>query len=73
MKMQTEKCPSLALEYVSDDVVTTHTFITNVLLFICADKHLRRELLPALMEGPTQRYLKALDHTGLLLDVESKG
>ena len=73
MKKQSSKWTGLALGYVSDVVAITHTFITKLLASICADDHVTRELLSALMDGLMQRYAKALDQAQFLLGVERMG
>ena len=73
MKKQSSKWTGLALGYVSDVVAITHAFITKLLSSICADDHVTRELLSALMDGLMQRYTKALDQVQFLLGVERMG
>ena len=73
MKKQSSKWTGLALGYVSDVVVITHTFITKLLASICAEEHVTRELVSALMDGLVPRYVKALDQVQFLLGIERMG
>lgn len=73
MKKQSVKWTGLALGYVSDIVAITHSFITKLVALTCADEHVAREILSALMDGLIQRYITALDQVRFLLHVERTG
>jgi hypothetical protein len=73
MKAQSSKWTKLALGYVSDIVSITHTFIKKLLVSVCVDERVTRELLSTLSEGLIGRYNTAMEHARFLLNVERIG
>jgi hypothetical protein len=73
MKKQSVKWTGLALDYVSDIVATTYSFITKLVALTRADEHVAREMLSTLMDGLIERYVTALDQVRFLLHIERTG
>lgn len=73
MQAQAHKWPNLALGYVSDMIALVHSFVIKLLKEIVPNRHVREGLISLLVDGLKEKYLKALDHTSLLLKVELEG
>ncbi|KAJ5164199.1 uncharacterized protein N7500_006029 [Penicillium coprophilum] len=64
------KWTELALGYVSDVIDIMHTFILEVLLFICPEEQIRDKLVSVPVDELSKRYREAMDQTRMVLDVE---
>lgn len=58
---QSKKWNSIALGYISDITTILHSFVTNLLWFICPDKRVRGGLISLLMGDLLEQYKKAVD------------
>ncbi|KAI9373466.1 P-loop containing nucleoside triphosphate hydrolase protein [Aspergillus egyptiacus] len=70
MKRQSIKWESIALGYVSDIIALVHSFVVNVLTELCNDQRISRSLLSVIADGLQKQYLKAIEHTHFLLQIE---
>ena len=73
MKEQSHKWQNLALGYVADVIVLTHTFIVDLLHEVCPATRVYDGIKSLLMDELASKYKRAIDHTSFLLDVELNG
>jgi len=72
-KKQSAKWDEIALGYISDIVSLVHSFTVELLLKICHDERLLRELYAVLADSLIERYKKSIDFTKFILSVERAG
>ena len=70
MTSQSENWQDIALGYISDIMTLVNGFIDKLYSVVCRERLLQRSLKGALLDGLTERYYKALEHTKFLLEVE---
>ena len=73
MKEQSRKWVDIALGYVADVIVLTHTFVCDLLQQVCPTRRVREGILSLLMEQLCIRYKAAIKHVEFLLVVELGG
>ena len=73
MKEQSRKWKEIALGYVADVIVLTHSFLTDLLQEICPTRRVREGILALLMDPLCDRYKRAIQHVEFLLQVELNG
>lgn len=73
MKLQSGKWQSLALGYISDIVVITHRFVTDLLDVLCPISRVRHGIESLLMDSLIEKYSKAVSHVKFLLEIELNG
>lgn len=73
MKEQSRRWEALALGYISDVIVMTHSFILGLLEGICIDGRVKSGLMSVLVDGLVERYGKAREQVQFLLDIERAG
>ena len=73
MKEQSRKWVDIALGYVADVIVLTHTFVSDLLQQVCPTRRVREGVLSLLMEHLCIRYKAAIKHVEFLLAVELGG
>ncbi|KAF3481522.1 dynamin family protein [Arthroderma uncinatum] len=70
MKEQSKKWDLVALGYISDIMVMTHSYVLCLLEAICVDERIKSGLVSVLMDGLLDRYRKARDQVVFLLNIE---
>ena len=73
LKEQSRKWQDLALGYIADIIVLTHTFVNDLLYEVCPVKRVREGILSLLMEDLALRYKRATNHAEFLLEVNLNG
>ena len=73
MKEQSRKWKDIALGYVADLIVLTHTFVNDLLEEVCPTQRLREGILSLLMDHLCVRYKAIIKHVDFLLNVELNG
>ncbi|EFR05207.1 interferon-induced GTP-binding protein Mx1 [Nannizzia gypsea CBS 118893] len=73
MKEQSKKWDLLALGYISDIMVMTHSYVLCLLEAICIDERIKSGLMSVLMDGLLERHSKARDQVVFLLSIERAG
>ena len=73
MKEQSRKWKEIALGYVADVIVLTHSFLTDLLQEVCPPLRVREGILALLMDPLCDRYKRAIQHVKFLLEVELNG
>jgi hypothetical protein len=71
MKEQCSRWADISLSLVSDIIVLVHRFIDSALAYICKDPAVRDPLRNMLFDDLINRYVKAIDSTRFLLQVEN--
>ena len=61
---------ALAFSYISDIIVIVHTFIVELLGYICKEERAKREIISILIERLAERYKRGIGQTRFLLHVE---
>ena len=73
MKEQARKWEDIALGYVADVIVLTHTFINDLLHQVCPTQRVRENILSLLMDQLCTKYKAAIEHVVFLLAVDLDG
>lgn len=73
MKEQSRKWKEIALGYVADVIVLTHSFLTDLLQEVCPPRRVREGILALIMDPLCDRYKRAIQHVEFLLEVELNG
>ena len=73
MKEQARKWNDIALGYIGDTIVLTHTFINDLLHEVCPTRRVREGIMSLLMEELCTRYQKAINYVKFLLAVDLDG
>ena len=73
MKEQSRKWEQIALGYVADLIVLTHSFVNNLLDEVCPTRRVREGIRSLLGEELSIRYKAAIKHVEFLLEVELNG
>ncbi|CAF9915855.1 MAG: hypothetical protein HETSPECPRED_002601 [Heterodermia speciosa] len=73
MKEQARKWGDIALGYIADIIVLTHTFIEDLLREICPTRRVRDGILSLLMDQLCTKYKAAIKHVVFLLSVDRDG
>ena len=73
LKEQSRKWQDLALGYIADIIVLTHTFVNDLLYEVCPVKRVREGIQSLLMEDLALRYKRATNHAEFLLEVNLNG
>ena len=73
MKEQARKWEDIALGYVADVIVLTHTFINDLLYELCPTRRVREGVLSLLMDQLCTKYKAAIEHVVFLLAVDLDG
>ena len=73
MREQARKWYDIALGYIGDIIVLTHTFINDLLHEVCPIGSVREGLMSLLMNGLCIKYQVAIDHVKFLLKVDLEG
>ena len=73
MKEQSRKWEHIALGYVADIIVLTHSFVNKLLDEVCPTRRVREGIRSLLGEELSVRYKAAIKHVEFLLDVELNG
>ena len=73
MKEQARKWEDIALGYVADVIVLTHTFINDLLYELCPTRRVRESILSLLMDQLCTKYKAAIEHVVFLLAVDLDG
>ena len=73
MKEQARNWQEIALGYVADVIVLTHTFIIDLLHEVCPTRRVREGILSLLMDQLCAKYRTAIEHVLFLLAVDLDG
>ena len=73
MKEQARKWNDIALGYIWDIIVLTHTFINDLLHEVCPTRRVREGIMSLLMEELCTRYQKAINYVKFLLKLDLNG
>lgn len=73
MREQSRKWEPIALGYVADVIVLTHTFVNDLIHEICPSGRVREGILSLLMDQLCIRYKTAIKHVEFLLEVDLHG
>ena len=73
MKEQSRKWEHIALGYVADIIVLTHSFVNKLLDEVCPMRRVREGIRSLLGEELSFRYKAAIEHVEFLLNVELNG
>jgi len=73
MREQSRNWEHIALGYVADVIVLTHTFVNDLLSEVCPSRRVREGILSLLMDQLCVRYKAAIKHVEFLLEVDLHG
>lgn len=73
MREQSRKWEPIALGYVADVIVLTHTFVNDLIHEICPSQRVREGILSLLMDQLCVRYKAAIKHVEFLVEVDLHG
>jgi hypothetical protein len=73
MREQSRKWEHIALGYVADVIVLTHTFVNDLLHEVCPSRRVREGILSLLLDQLCVRYKAAIKHVEFLLEVDLHG
>ena len=73
LKEQSQKWQDIALGYVADIIVLTHTFVNDLLSQVCPVRRVRDGIMSLLTEELAAKYKTSIKHVEFLLDINLNG